>query len=101
MAIWERLRSIFAGTPRDDEARFFTVRCGRCGEVIRVRIVPRYDLNQEYDDDAEGTSGYVLRKEVLGNKCPALMQVEIRFDHRLREVSRSIEGGEIIAAHFP
>jgi hypothetical protein len=94
MSLWERLRSIFGGAAAANQASVYAVQCGRCGEVIRVRADPRYDLNQDFDEASGDFTGYVLRKEVLGNRCPRLMQLEVRFDRGRRELSRSVEGGE-------
>lgn len=55
------------------------VRCARCGEKIRVRINRNTDAQQEYDESGHPTH-HLLRKEILGNRCPALMSVEMQLD---------------------
>ena len=55
------------------------VRCERCGEKIRVRINRNTDAQPEYDEGGHVTH-YVLRKEILGNRCPSLMSVELQLD---------------------
>lgn len=64
------------------------VRCARCGEKIRVRVNRTTDAQQEYDESGRPTH-YLLRKEILGNRCPALMSVEMQLDR----------GGRIIEQH--
>lgn len=56
------------------------VRCERCGEKIRVRINRNTDAQQEYDEGGRPTH-YLLRKEILGNRCPTLMSVEMQLDN--------------------
>ena len=89
----ERLRRVVGGerAPRDPHGIYFYVRCGRCGQKLRVRADRRFDLNQDLDK-----GGYVLRKEMLDAKCFSLMYATIRFDEDRRILSREIEGGEFI-----
>jgi hypothetical protein len=78
------------------------VRCGRCGELITVRVDKANDLLCEYPDipeDAEEAPhpiGYELHKEVVGRKCPQLVHFEMRFDDHRRVTKTKIEGGEIV-----
>ena len=97
MSVLRRLGALFGGSRSEDaNALRFAVRCSRCGEVIRVRADKRYDLEQEFADEDDRVVGYTLHKEVLGNRCPRLVQVTMRFDRARREVSREIEGGEFV-----
>ena len=75
------------------------VRCGKCGELIRVRIDKDHELQAEYAEDAaEGDhpTQYLLCKEVVGANCQNLIRFTLRFgaDQRLCELS--IEGGEFV-----
>jgi hypothetical protein len=75
------------------------VRCGKCGELIRVRIDKDNELQAEYGDDAaEGDhpTGYVLRKEIVGANCQNLIHFTLRFDANQRLCELSIEGGEFV-----
>lgn len=97
MRLWRWLTSRFRPRPAaadDPHALVFHVRCGRCGEHIRVRADRRWDLTQEFDD---GVSGYVLRKEVLGERCNHLMAVHITFDRKYAILTREVEGGSFVS----
>lgn len=70
-----------------------------CGEPIRVRIDPRHDLEEEYEEGAEDRlAGYTLHKEVLGNRCPNMMRLTIHYDERKRETGRQAAGATLIHA---
>ncbi len=71
------------------------VRCRRCGETIRVRINRSTDAQQEYDEGGR-FSHYSLRKEILGNRCPNLMSVEMQLDQGGRIVEQQAEGCVVI-----
>ncbi|MCL4464539.1 MAG: hypothetical protein M1401_06525 [Chloroflexi bacterium] len=98
MSIWKRLGSIFGGgsTGGDDSALQYAVKCRRCGEVIRVRVNRRYDLDQDFGDYGDQVVGYTLHKEVLGNRCPQLINIIVHYDRSQRETERDIEGGEFV-----
>ncbi len=84
---------------RGGSALTLEVTCGKCGEVIPVRIDKDLDLQAEYEDDApEGArpKGYVLRKEVVGANCQNLVRFTIRFDANRSPVEYEIEGGEFV-----
>src|SRR5438477_366036 len=72
-------------------------RCDRCGEKIRVRINRNTDAQQEYDESGR-PSHYHLRKEILGNRCPALMAVEMQLDRSGRIIEQQAERCMIITA---
>lgn len=78
------------------------VRCGRCGELITVRVDKANDLLCEYPaiaEDAEEAPhpiGYELHKEVVGRKCPQLVHFEMRFDDQRRVTRTKVEGGELV-----
>lgn len=71
------------------------VRCERCGEKIRVRINRSTDAQQEFDESGRPTH-YLLRKEILGNRCPNLMSVESKLDNAGRVVEQQAERCVII-----
>jgi len=86
MGIFDRL----LGRSADTSALWIYVRCSRCGAKVRVRINPINDLSTADD------GGYILRKEMMDDKCFQLMRAELRFDDKRRVLSREIEGGEFI-----
>jgi hypothetical protein len=55
-----------------------------------VRINRNTDTQQEYDESGR-PSHYHLRKEILGNRCPSLMSVEMRLDSAGRVVEQRAE----------
>lgn len=100
----EALERLFDTT--DDEplvcsARSFTlmVRCGRCGEVIPVRIDRDHELQSVYAEDAEEGDHpieYVLRKEVVGEGCQNLVRFTLRFDCDHGLLDSEITGGSFV-----
>ncbi|MFW5868098.1 MAG: hypothetical protein ACOCX2_09795 [Armatimonadota bacterium] len=76
-----------------------TVRCGRCGEVMPVRVDRDHELQAVYAEDAEEGDRpvrYVLRKELVGEDCQNLIRFTIQFncDHGL--LDSEITGGEFV-----
>lgn len=70
-----------------DNVIWLHVRCERCGEKIRVRINRHTDAQLEYDERGRPTH-YVLRKEILGARCPSLMAVTMQLDRGGRIVEQ-------------
>jgi hypothetical protein len=100
MGLFDGLRKLLgggAGERGDGDAYFLYVRCGACGEAIRVRAHRRWDFHQEFSEDSDGVVGYTLHKEIMGQRCFRIVRATVRFDARLREVERAIEGGEFIS----
>jgi len=86
-----RILDRLLGSPAHNSALWFYVRCGHCGAKVRIRVGLIDDLS------ALDHGGYILRKEILDDKCFTLIRAEVRFDSRRRVISRSIEGGEFIS----
>ncbi|HET7559667.1 MAG TPA: hypothetical protein VFK80_06880 [Limnochordia bacterium] len=86
-------RWLGGGGGRPPAAFTLHARCGRCGEVIAVRIEPRIQAGADY---AGGEHRYVLRKVIAGNRCPQRMELTITYDERYREQSRTLTGGEVV-----
>lgn len=94
------LRKLFGGggsaQQDDNRALHLYIKCGRCGTPVHVRVDLQNDLAADYGDtEAEG---YVLRKEVMDDRCFRLMLAEITFDPKRRETGRTVEGGTFITA---
>ena len=96
--VFRALQNLFKSGPREssDGGIYYYVRCGKCGEAIRVRIDRNNDLAQEFEGSGDHPSGYSATKGVVGKKCFRQMSVTINFDGARREVSRSIDGGDFI-----
>ena len=91
------LRRLFGGGEpgQEKDVLHLYIKCNRCGSGVHVRVNLNNDLAADYGDtDAEG---YALHKEVMDDRCFRLIQVEIQFDARRRELSRQIEGGTFIS----
>ena len=96
------LKNLFGGgksAARDEHAMFYYVQCKKCGEKVRVRVDARWDLDQEYEGQGDLVSGYVARKEVMGNKCFRMIKMTIHYNSSRIEVEREVEGGEFITQH--
>lgn len=95
MSLLRRLAALLRGAataPGPRDTLTFYVRCGRCGEIIRVRADRRWDLLQEFGD---GVTGYTLHKDVLGVRCNQLMHLRVVFDLNYRITEQDVEGGSL------
>ncbi len=92
MSILRRLAALL-GT-RGAGALVFHVRCDHCGEVVRVRVDPRWDLTQEFDGDL---TGYRLSKDVLGVRCNRLMRLRVTLDRAYRITATEVDGGRLVS----
>ena len=98
MGFWDRL---FAGKEKKPlSARpgrgfiSFEVKCGKCGEEIKVMVNRTMDLQNLYLESGEKGAAYRLKKEILGKNCPNLINITVDFDRSYRILSRDISGGE-------
>jgi hypothetical protein len=92
MSFLDQLKSLFASQAgHDPMALWLYVKCKRCGAPVAVRVNLRNDLS--LDDDS---NGYILRKEIMDDKCFTLMNAEISFDLQRKIVDKTIEKGEFI-----
>jgi len=78
--------------PAQSDILWLYVRCAKCGAKVRVRINLYNDLSLANE------GGYILRKEIMDNRCFQLMQAELHFDDQKHVISRDISGGEFITA---
>ncbi|MBI3972329.1 MAG: hypothetical protein HY332_13700 [Chloroflexi bacterium] len=83
------------GRPADD-AIWLYVRCAACGETIRVRVSPLNDLSPEFEGERDYPTGYIVRKEIVGQNCFRRIHVEMTFDARRQPLSQDITGGTFI-----
>lgn len=100
MGFWKRLFSRKAKkriTPRlKGDFIPFVVKCDKCGEEIRINVNRRTDIQSLYAEAGEKGAVYTLRKEILGRKCPNLINITVDFDRSYRIMSRNISGGKFI-----
>jgi hypothetical protein len=78
----------------DPNGLYFHLRCKQCGEIVRIRVDKRNDLNREED----GPGPLLLRKEVMGNNCFQLMQAEIWLTSDYGIAAADVIGGELVSA---
>lgn len=74
----------------------FIIKCDKCGEEIRINVNRRTDIQSLYTEAGEKGAVYTLRKEILGRKCPNLINITVDFDRSYRILSRNISGGKFI-----
>lgn len=93
MGILDGLKSLFApsGGGEDANAMWLYVRCKRCRAPLAVRV----DLRNEPSPDYE-SGGYVLRKEMMDNKCFTMMRAEVHFDAQHHVTEQTCENGEFL-----
>jgi len=105
--IFERLRDLVLGGKCEDShgtapALVIKVRCARCGEQITTRVEKAHALQEQYDTQgsSEGeeaqVSGYLLQKELLGEKCQEMVRLTMRFDPSRRLLKHEITGGQLV-----
>jgi hypothetical protein len=90
LAFLSRLFGGGSSAPSRDAGIYVRVKCDACGEVVQTRINPNSELSQS----DEGTSGYFVRKVLVGQQCFRPIEVELRYaDLRGTEISREVHGG--------
>ncbi|MEE9192224.1 MAG: hypothetical protein V3U04_06390 [Candidatus Aerophobetes bacterium] len=72
----------------------FEVKCGKCGEEIKIMVRRTMDLQNLYLESGEKGAAYRLKKEILGKNCPNLINITVDFDRSYAILSRDISGGE-------
>jgi hypothetical protein len=98
MGLLDSLRALLAGSGGvggDSRGVYFYVRCGNCGEKLRVRIDKLSEASQDIDDN-DKVSGYTVEKEIIGTKCFRPMHLHVRFDQGFRISEQSLTNGEMI-----
>ena len=91
----KRMLGLGAGA---DNGIYYFIRCNRCGDVVRIRLNPNAELQQEFSTAGDFVSGYYVRKMVVDQRCFRPIEVELRFNSRRHETSREIQGGAFITA---
>ena len=79
-----------------DPGLWVTVRCGRCGEEIRLRVDRQHEAR--WEPTGEAGEALVLDKEVLGTQCPNLMRLHLEFDARGAVREQRMDGGTLVEA---
>jgi len=89
MSFLKRLFGV--GEPYDPDAIWLYLRCGFCGQKLKIRIDRRLDLRRDYE-----RGGFRLDKEVMDGTCFSLMMARVRFDGGYRIIAQELEGGAFI-----
>ncbi|HLG50334.1 MAG: hypothetical protein IRY83_07685 [Chloroflexi bacterium] len=97
MGVVDWLRRLVGGRTPVDRGIYYYVRCDKCGEKIRFRVDPLWDLSPVYEGEDQA-SGYVVTKRVVGQKCFRPIEVSLTFDRNRKESGRSVTGGHLISA---
>jgi hypothetical protein len=92
MSFFKRLlEGLFGGSAPRDNALYVYVRPKLCKEVLVVRVDLYNQLSLTEDE-----SGYLVRKEARGNRCPFPVEVVLHFDRNRRVVEKEITNGEFV-----
>jgi hypothetical protein len=96
MSFWKKINSLLSPPKKADQPAYWvTVRCSRCGEIIRARVNLSNDLSAEYDGNR---TSYVCRKVLLGeSRCFQQIEVVLKFDENRKLLDRTVSGGEFVA----
>lgn len=92
----ENLKKMFV-MPADSGSKFitFNIICRRCKEEIIVKASKTSDISRLYEgDEAPDGAEYLLRKEILGNKCNNLVHITVYFGSGYNVISKEISGGK-------
>ena len=95
MGLKKKLSSLFASSPKD-HSFWISVKCDRCGEIIRTRVDLNNDLSAEYAE-GEGETAYYSRKVLIGKEgCYIPIEVELKFDAHRNLVEKRVKGGKFM-----
>ena len=98
MGFLKKLGNLFAPPSSTNNARdyWITVRCKRCGEIIRARIDLWNELSLS-DSDAGDNSTYTSRKIIMGSgTCFQRIEVVLKFNSKHKLQDKQITGGDFI-----
>lgn len=87
-----KLVGIGQSSASSDRGVYYYVRCDRCGEKLRLRVDPYWDLGT-----TDG-GGFSVTKHLIGQKCFRTIEVTLTFDDKRQESERDITGGKFITA---
>jgi hypothetical protein len=94
MSLLKRLSDLFTTQPKtqDISGYWISVKCNRCGEVIKTRINLYNDLSADYRNN---DTTYFCRKLVIGNgHCYQQIEINMTFDSRRHLIDRQVQGGQ-------
>ncbi|MEW6717897.1 MAG: hypothetical protein AB1345_10395 [Chloroflexota bacterium] len=97
MGWFKKIARLFFADKQGISGYWLTVRCDRCGEVIRTRLNLSSDLSIRYEEGTDKIS-YFCRKTLMGSKrCFQRIEVELTFDDQRRLMDGQIVGGQFVS----
>ncbi|MBI5032808.1 MAG: hypothetical protein HZB51_19965 [Chloroflexi bacterium] len=90
MGFLKSLKSMFTASS-DPNVLWLYVKCKRCESPVAVRVDLRNDPS--LDDESDG---YILRKEIMDDKCFTLMHAQVKLNARHAVTEKTIDKGEFI-----
>ncbi len=90
MDFFNRIKSALVGGGGSTPVLWLYVQCSKCGSPVAVRV------NLFNDPSLDDEGGYVLRKDIMDNKCFRLMSAELHLDAARHVKEQTIEGGKFI-----
>lgn len=76
-------------------AYWVTVKCNRCGEVIRARVNLYNDLSLDFNEKGEAI--YFCRKTLMGEqRCFQRVEVTLTFDAKRNLIKKEVTGGQFV-----
>jgi hypothetical protein len=97
MGFFKKLSGLFAAPPSNEQnAYHVTVKCNRCGEVIKARVNLFNDLSLEYDSNGN-LSSYICHKVIVGDqRCYQPSAIILTCDSNRRLQEKEITGGQFV-----
>ena len=90
------LKRLFGGTARPaNDLLPITVKCSRCGEMVRGQIKLYSEVSTDYDE--AGQEKYFCRKVLIGSgRCFQSIEVRYTFTAARAVLNREITGGVFV-----
>ena len=101
MGILKSIAKLFSPPPRSPGgSAWVSVKCNRCGEVIRCRINLYNDLSIQYGAE-ETDITYYCRKVVIGEEhCFQKVELELTFDKNRKLIENEVTGGKFVEISY-
>ncbi len=89
MGLFKKKANAGSQRPQGDHMEIY-VKCDRCGEIIKTHIVMGHELMPTYEEQGPA---YILKKELVGSRCPNRVRIAVSFDSSKHIISHDITGG--------
>ncbi len=90
MGLFKKLQEMFGGRAEADTGLYYYIKLKRGGEIVRIRLEPRYELVPNYD-----TEGYTTRKTIVGPKTFQRAEAVFHFTASRMLDKVDVDGGEM------